>query len=502
MRPVWLVLLGSVVLVACGDDPASPAVDAPPADAGVDVPDDPFAHVFDSPDDFPRTGCRAGALSGFAERGVYLNLGLRLAGGAGALRTFVDDYLGDVEVAHLLTDDDLIVRTARFSPTAGWSLRVIHVCDVPAPGVLRGHRVFCSRGQCGSAREAMDERFHRLAGEGEGDGLTLLGELALPRPEAKAVALNVRVDGDVAYLAMGSDGLRTVSLANPRAPTMLGQYRPSPTNFFNDVKLLTVGGRRYAVMAGAPSQVIDVTTPASPQLVAQLAVGAHTVAVEGHHAYLVDGGQPRLWIYDLALPRAPVERAQWLAPGIDLRTGFHDLHVRDGIAYLSTFGRGLTVADVRDPAAPRLLGATATDPEGRYWHSPWAFEQGGRLLVLNGDEGSEPQLRVLDAEPTSPTFLGTVGAWGIPGPVSLHNVMVSGPHGYLVHYQHGVRVLDLSDPSQPRQVGYYNTWREEDAVASPSGAVGLDLDGPRRRIYVADTQRGLLVLEATAALAP
>ena len=489
-------------LAACGDNVGGP-LDGGAADAGIDTPDDPFADDFDSPDDFPRTGCRAGALAGFAERGLFPLLGVRLAGPVGGLRVYVSDFLDDVEVPYLLTDDDLLIRQRWFSPTSGWSVTVLHVCDVPAPGVLRGHRVSCFDDRCTAVTRAMDERFHRLAGEAEGDGLSLLGELALPHAVAGAEPLNLRFEGDVVYLAMGTDGLRTVSIANPRAPTLLGSYRPSQDNFFNDVKLLTVAGRRYAVMAGSPSQVIDVTAPASPQLVAELPVPAHTVALEGHQAYFVDGVSPVVWIYDLADPRAPVRRSQWQVPGIGGLSGFHDLHVRGGLVYLSTAYRGITIGDVSDPIAPRLLGVSGEDPDLRFWHSPWAFELGGRKLVLNGDEGSYPMLRVLDADPASPTFLGTVGEWSIPGPISLHNVMVRGDRAYAAHYQHGVRVLDLAEPAHPRQLGYFNTWREEDAVASLfASAIGIDLDPARRRIYVADLQRGLLVLEATPALMP
>lgn len=496
-------LTAALALPGCGDDRGGPGPDAGPVDAGIDASDDPFATMFDSPDDFPRTGCRAGSLAGFAETGFFPQLGLRLAQDDGALVTYVSAFLDEIVAPHTVTADDLIIRDSYFSPFTGrWTLSVIHVCDVPAPGVLRGHQAFCFDDHCSSVFRAEDERFHRLAGEAEGDGLTLLGERALPRFDAEGVALNVRAEGDVAYLAMGSGGLRTVSVADPRAPALLGYFQPAARNYYNDIKLLTVGGRRYAILAGAPSAVVDVTVPASPQLVAELPVSAHTLALEGTTAYLVDGARPTLSIYDLADPRAPVRRAMWTAPGLP-GGGFHDLHVVDGIAYLSTYGYGITIADVHDPATPRLLGASPFDVDGRYWHSPWAITIGGRKLVLNGDEGGSPNLRVLDADPMSPTFLGTVGTWSIPGPISMHNLMARGDKAYLAHYQHGIRVLDLADPTAPRPIGYFNTWREPDATAAYYGsAIGLDLDPARRRIYVADTRRGLLVLQATAALMP
>ncbi len=81
--------------------------------------------------------------------------------------------------------------------------------------------------------------------------------------------------------------------------------------------------------------------------------------------------------------------------------------------------------------------------------------------------------------------------------------MARGERVYMAHYQDGVRVLDISDLSTPTQIGYYNTWSEDRAVAAYfTGAFGIDLDVTSRRIYVADSIRGLLILEGTAALFP
>ena len=68
---------------------------------------------------------------------------------------------------------------------------------------------------------------------------------------------------------------------------------------------------------------------------------------------------------------------------------------------------------------------------------------------------------------------------------------------YFTYYQDGVRVLDLSDPTQPTQRGYFNTWDPQGAASSSrffEGAVGLDVDPERKLIFVADSPRGLLIL--------
>jgi hypothetical protein len=64
-----------------------------------------------------------------------------------------------------------------------------------------------------------------------------------------------------------------------------------------------------------------------------------------------------------------------------------------------------------------------------------------------------------------------------------------------------VRVLDVSDPARPRQIGYYNTWdpdAERSSGAFFEGALGIDVDLVRKLVFVADLPRGLLILRDDA----
>ena len=68
-----------------------------------------------------------------------------------------------------------------------------------------------------------------------------------------------------------------------------------------------------------------------------------------------------------------------------------------------------------------------------------------------------------------------------------------GDKAYIAYYQDGVRVVDLSNPAEPREVAHYNTWDIDNAYGSSfEGALGIRVvDG---LIYVADSERGLLIL--------
>jgi hypothetical protein len=505
MRPTraFLVL---AILAACGDDnPGTP--DGPGPDAAVDAPTDgpmnpnPFEGMFDSPDDFPREGCVAGSLAGFAHEEVWPPLGLRTEVNGGQLVTFIPrDQVGEQEVPHTLTADDLLISRSTFNPNNGrWQHQAIDVCNVMPDGTLIGHSVFCFEStmgpRCFDPFPFNAPPLHRIAGESEASGgLSKVSELAL-----EGHPVNVRVGNGHAYLPMLDMGMRIVSLANPAAPVKVGWWLPAEDNFYNDVKLMTVGGRRYAVLAGAPSDVVDVTDPAAPFIAASLPTGAHTLDVEGTLAYFV-GSDADLRIYDLAVPTAPVLRAEVMISTIG--AGTHDLHVKDGIAYVSVPYEGLAIVDCTDPSAPVLRDLAAQD-DFRYWHSPYLTTVGGRPIAVHGDEIDPGRMTTIDLDPKSPTYLQELGEWLPRDFVSLHNIMAIGARVYMAHYQDGVRVFDISDPTTFAPVAYFNTWDEDRASAAYfSGAFGLDLDPANRRIYVADSIRGLFVLEGTAAVFP
>ncbi len=82
--------------------------------------------------------------------------------------------------------------------------------------------------------------------------------------------------------------------------------------------------------------------------------------------------------------------------------------------------------------------------------------------------------------------------------MSVHNIMAFGDYAFMSYYEDGVRVLDISDPTNPDLVAYYNTFEPSKGLGS--GAFGIDVDIDNGLIYVADTPRGLMVLQMDDAL--
>ncbi len=120
---------------------------------------------------------------------------------------------------------------------------------------------------------------------------------------------------------------------------------------------------------------------------------------------------------------------------------------------------GVGIADVTDKASPRKL-SVATYPNTAYAHQGWLNEaQTHFFLDDEGDEiqGSVARTRTLIWDVTDleepvlvKEHLGETAA-------SDHNLYIRGNLMYQSNYVSGLRVLDVSNPTEPKEVGYFDT---------------------------------------------
>ncbi|HSP80414.1 MAG TPA: hypothetical protein VLQ93_17920, partial [Myxococcaceae bacterium] len=152
---------------------------------------------------------------------------------------------------------------------------------------------------------------------------------------------------------------------------------------------------------------------------------------------------------------------------------------------------GLAVVDVTDPGKPADLGRF-TYPDATSRHVA-VGELGGRMVVFESGEDWGAHLRVLDV--TDPAHITQIGEYRLRPESTVSGLRLVGTKLYVAHNQDGLRVLDVSNPGEPREVGYYNTWRETDEGRGQSfleglSAVAVPGDG---YVYGTDTSRGLLI---------
>lgn len=132
----------------------------------------------------------------------------------------------------------------------------------------------------------------------------------------------------------------------------------------------------------------------------------------------------------------------------------------------------LGIADVTDKANPVAL-SNASYPNVAYAHQGWLTED-QRYFMVN-DEGDEvggivPRTRTLvfdvsdlDDPLMVKEFLGTT-------PASDHNLYIRGNYMYQSNYVAGLRVIDISDPLEPVEVGYLDTLPHGENAAGFAGS--------------------------------
>jgi len=386
------------------------------------------------------------------------------------------------------------------------TMHVVFGADGPTGKVKR-----CRGENCFEADITGGGKLTRLD-EADARGITLLGEYAGPTAARWSdISVNVRVADGIAYLANYRDGLRIVDVHDPAALRELGQVPvefPDDREIYNDVKI--VDGpqqRRYAIMASnkVGAVAVDVTDPMRPAIASHFGTAAedrpgvkvHTLFIDGGKAYLANISRSGLEIYDIADPAAPVRLGEWVNPRVSQDGGFvHDLYVSGPRAYLAYWDLGMSIVDVADPAAGRLVGEFKDYGETSS-HSAWVTRIGDRSIAVHGDEQWNAHVHIVDVTEGTAAFGNAIGEWQTRPEVSVHNIMAFGDLAIMSHYQDGVRVLRLTDPSHPELVAWYNTWPGYDRRYGESffeGAVGIDFDPDNRTLYVADTHRGLLVL--------
>ncbi len=156
--------------------------------------------------------------------------------------------------------------------------------------------------------------------------------------------------------------------------------------------------------------------------------------------------------------------------------------------------------DITDTANPAKLSSTGYANSG-YTHSGW-WSKNKRYIFVQ-DELDEQQfglnttLRVMDINDlTQPNLVGTY-----TGPTAAidHNGFVVGDRYYMSNYRRGLAVLDISDPTNPQDLGFFDTFPTPSSdSANFNGAWGVYPFLPSGNILVSDIEFGLYVISETA----
>ncbi len=153
--------------------------------------------------------------------------------------------------------------------------------------------------------------------------------------------------------------------------------------------------------------------------------------------------------------------------------------------------------DVTDLAQPTMLSSTGYSGAS-FTHSGWWSEDKMTLFIQDEldeqERGLNTTLRALDiSDLLNPTIVGTYT--GQTQAID-HNGFTLGNYYYMSNYRRGLSVIDVSDPSNMKDVALFDTFAvPANDLADFNGAWGVYPYLPSGSIIVSDTSYGLFVLK-------
>lgn len=291
-------------------------------------------------------------------------------------------------------------------------------------------------------------------------------------------------------LAAREGGTSFVEITEPLHPRYLGElkfHHMSKPSRWRDVKvykdhafIVSDAVSQHGMQVFDLTQLLSVAT--APKVFQETAhygdlSAAHTLAIDtiagfAYAAGANDGGEVcggALHMIDIRTPATPIFAGCYVDNfGGNRRSTY--VHETQCVTYHGPDRRyrgrqlcfnaaisGLSIVDVTDKQAPKWI-SVGRYPNFSYGHQGWLTDDQSHLLL--GDEGDEGEgrmtrtivfdLKDLNDPVVVKEFIGTTEATD-------HNLYIHGRYAYQSNYRAGLRVVDIHDPTNPVEVGYFDT---------------------------------------------
>ena len=275
--------------------------------------------------------------------------------------------------------------------------------------------------------------------------------------------MDIDISGNYAYVTDHDKTLYVLDISDPLNPQQLGEVTMSGIPEYYPIGNFKVKVRNNYAYLGLwdfyAFYIVDITDPFSPEEVQKIeSCHCNTdVSVCGSYVYVSVWDYLQFYTIDMNLQQSPVvvDRKEVLGSG-------WGIDIEGDYAYLAMGARtdpnrksgGLTIFDITtDPSNPAYVGwCPPRDPDennedvhidvdGNY-----AYIAVGEPTFLGIDrESDNPGLRIVDvSDPTNPTQVGTYDS--VTQARSVHKV---GDYAYLAAREGGLHIIDVTNPYEP-----------------------------------------------------
>ena len=277
---------------------------------------------------------------------------------------------------------------------------------------------------------------------------------------------------------------------DPENPVEVAQIGAIPSGW-RDTYIM--GDHAYVVSENFINgiQIIDISTPSAPFLAASYTTtvfNAHNIFgdpsrnllfVVGATSTMTNGG---VIILDATNPTSLVEIGRWDNKYV------HDLTVEGNILHAALVNDDrYRMIDITDPTMPVNYGSNFNDPTGSV-HATWPLGDGVHVAITHETVGGH--LKILDY--SNPNAIGLVGTLNPAPSESAHNPHLVGDRLFVSWYRRGTRVIDVSDPGTPTEIGYFDTSNNQGSTYGGNWGVYPHL--PSGIVASTDRQNGLFIL--------
>ncbi|HMS65016.1 MAG TPA: choice-of-anchor B family protein, partial [Ignavibacteria bacterium] len=238
---------------------------------------------------------------------------------------------------------------------------------------------------------------------------------------------------------------------------------PGPGSTYNYREMKTYSHYLYIVSEGGQGvQIADLQyLPDSVHFVRSFVfpgyTRSHSISQDGRFLYSNGGNYNNggVFILDLLDPENPVKRGQWGTRYV------HDCSIRNDTIYAASIYDGyLVMLDAKNKDSIKFI-REFTYP-GAVTHNAWTTDN--RRTLVTTDEGGSNHAKLWDITNLS-NQVQIADLAPYDGASMVHNAYFKGDSLYLAHYRAGVIVYNVSNPSNPVEVGHYDTWPGTNSTA-------------------------------------